>query len=85
MADSIDLAGETSKTLFLTEDTELKNLDFLQNITNTQIRLSESKDFADDNLGFIINPFDGYRSSTNDVYVKPLKANTTIILQVQGT
>ena len=81
---AIDLLNVKSTTLKISEDTEIDNVDFIQNLSQKRARVSESVDFSDTNEGFFLNAFDGYRSATNKIFIKPYINGETIIIQAKG-
>ena len=86
MATTIDLQGVNSKTIVIpaNEEVKLENVDFIQVITNPQIRFSETDEFSDDNVGFILNFPDFYKSVTNTLYIKALEKDTISTIQAKG-
>ena len=82
---AINLLNVKSTTLKISEDTEIDNVDFIQNLTQHRARVSESVDFSDTNEGFFLNAFDGYKSATNKIYIKPYVDGEVVLIQAKGT
>jgi hypothetical protein len=86
MATQINLQGVNSETITIHENEviELDNVDYIQLIENNQIRFSETDDFSDNNIGFILNFSDFYKSTTNKLFIKALKKDVLVKIQVKG-
>jgi len=88
---TIDTLGKTSETIQISgTSTEITNVDYIQNISNVDMLVSEGVDFSQTNVGFILKQYDVYISGVNTagvntVFIKTINKPTyPVYVQIKG-
>jgi len=83
---TIDTLGKTSETIQISgTSTEITNVNYIQNISNVDMLVSEGVDFSQTNVGFILKQYDVYISGVNTVFIKTINEPThPVYVQIKG-